>query len=89
MVTLKSKRIETKIEISASECGITMTEMVSCFCDGFGKLGDFRKENQLDTLSRLRGNPSHCLAESAESSFFLTLGIQRAKTIVCSQKIQP
>lgn len=70
MVTLKSKRTETKIEISASECGITVTEMISCFCDGFGKLGDFRKENQLDTLSRLRGNPSQCMAESAESSFF-------------------
>lgn len=70
MVTLNSKRIETKIEIGASECGMTLTEMVSCLCDGFGKLGTFRKENQLDTFIRLRGNPSQYMAESAESSFF-------------------
>lgn len=58
MVTLHGKRIETKIEISARGCGITVTEMVSCLCDKLGKLGDFRQENLLNTSSRLGGNPS-------------------------------
>lgn len=74
MVTLHGKRIETKIEISARGCGITVTEMVSFLCDKLGKFGDFRQENQFNISSRLGGNPSRCMSESAESFFFFNSG---------------
>lgn len=50
MVTLNSKRIETKIEIGASECGITLQKWYPAYVMDLENLGTSEKKISSWTL---------------------------------------